>query len=207
METQNPTAAGPATIVGFGDDLLDRMVHAVEQVRERLRRAAGALDAAGVPYAVIGGNAVAAWVSTVDRRAARNTVDVDIMVNRSDFQAVKAALEGAGFYHYDLLGVPMFIDGPDGSPKDAVHLLFADEKVKETYYAAAPKLVANDQVESYKLLELESLVTMKLTSFRDKDRTHLRDLIGVGLIDEAWPAKFIPELAERLQALLDDPDG
>ncbi len=129
------------------------------------------------------------------------------MVNRSDFQAVKAALEAAGFYHYDLLGVPMFIDGPDGSPKDAVHLLFADEKVKETYHAAAPKLVANDVIESYKLIELESLVRMKLTSYRRKDQVHLLDLIGVGLIDDSWPAKYIPELGERLQALLDDPDG
>ncbi len=39
---------------------LDRMVRAVEKVRERLLRATGALDAAGLPYAVIGGNAVAA---------------------------------------------------------------------------------------------------------------------------------------------------
>jgi hypothetical protein len=38
----------------------------VEKVRERLRRAAAALEAAGVPYAVAGGNAVAAWVSRVD---------------------------------------------------------------------------------------------------------------------------------------------
>ena len=33
---------------------------AVEKVRERLRRSTAALDAAGIPYAVIGGNAVAA---------------------------------------------------------------------------------------------------------------------------------------------------
>lgn len=195
------------TVVGFGDDLLDRMVQAVELVRERLKRSTAALDAAGIPHAVIGGNAVAAWVSTVDRRAARNTVDVDLMVNRSDFDAVKAALEGAGFHHYELMEVPMFIDGPDGSPKDAVHLLFADEKVKETYHAAAPELVTDDSVETFKLLKLESLVTMKLTSFRRKDQVHLLDMIGVGLIDETWPEKFQPELGQRLQALLDDPDG
>jgi hypothetical protein len=39
------------------------MVRAAEKVRERLRRAAGALEAAAIPYAVIGGNAVAAWVA------------------------------------------------------------------------------------------------------------------------------------------------
>jgi hypothetical protein len=36
---------------------------------------------------------------------------------------------------------------------------------------------------------------------------HLLDMIGVGLIDDTWPARFPAELAERLQQLLDDPDG
>ena len=48
---------------------------------------------------------------------------------------------------------------------------------------------------------------MKLISFRDKDRMHLRDLIAVGLVDEAWPGRFPVELARRLQAILDDPEG
>ena len=48
---------------------------------------------------------------------------------------------------------------------------------------------------------------MKLTSFRDEDRTHLRDLIDVGLIDATWPARFPSELGQRLQLLLDNPDG
>lgn len=49
-----------------GETLLDRMVRAVELVRKRLLRATAALEAAGAPYAVAGGNAVAAWVATVD---------------------------------------------------------------------------------------------------------------------------------------------
>ena len=53
--------------------VLERMVLAVERVRDRLRRAAGALEEAGVPYAVVGGNAVATWVATVDAAAVRNT--------------------------------------------------------------------------------------------------------------------------------------
>ena len=197
----------PTTVVGFGDELLDRMVLAVEKVRERLKRSTAALDAAGVPYAVIGGNAVAAWVSTVDPGAARNTVDVDLMIRREDFEAAKVALEGAGFVHYELMDVPMFLDGPEGSPRDAVHLLFAGEKVKETYAAPAPDVVTDDDREAYKLLQLESLVRMKLTSFRRKDQVHLLDMIGVGLLDESWLPRLQPELAERLQELLDDPDG
>jgi hypothetical protein len=195
------------TVVSFGEDVLERMVLAVEKVRERLKRATSALDGAGIPYAVIGGNAVAAWVSKVDPGAARNTVDVDLMLNRTDLESAKTALAKAGFVYRHLLGVNMFLDGPGGRPRDAVHVLFAGEKVRPHYAAPAPDLASTEQHEAYKLLALEPLVTMKLTSFRDKDRTHLRDLIEVGLIDKAWICRLQPELANRLQELLDNPDG
>ena len=74
----------------------DRMVEAVQAVRERALRATAALERAGIPYAMAGGNAVAAWVARVDRAAVRNTQDVDILVRRSDLAAVTTALEGAG---------------------------------------------------------------------------------------------------------------
>ena len=32
-------------------------------------------------------------------------------------------------------------------------------------------------------------------------------LIGVGLIDASWVSRYPPELASRLQELLDDPNG
>ena len=62
-------------------------------------------------------------------------------------------------------------------------------------------------INGKRIVDLSELVGMKLNSYRDKDRTHLRDLIGVGLISKIWPARFPPPLAERLQALLDDPEG
>lgn len=195
------------TVVPLTADILDRMVVAVEKVRERLLRSTAALDAASIPYAVIGGNAVAAWVSKVDPGAARNTVDVDIMVNRADLPEVKKALESAGFRHYELMDVHMFLDGPNGRPSDAVHLLFAGEKVKAEYSEPAPSLSEVDQNDLHKLIALRPLVIMKLTSFRDKDRTHLRDMIGVGLLDQSWISHLPTELASRLQGLLDNPDG
>jgi hypothetical protein len=57
------------------------------------------------------------------------------------------------------------------------------------------------------VLALEAVVRMKLTSYRDKDKMHVRDMIGVGLVDATWPARYPPELAARLQHLLDTPDG
>ncbi|MEQ8835196.1 MAG: hypothetical protein RID07_00155, partial [Lacipirellulaceae bacterium] len=82
-----------------------------------------------------------------------------------------------------------------------------EEKVKESYYASAPRLSVNKSVESYALLQLEQLLTMKLTSFRRKDQVHVQDLIGVGFVDDSWKERLQPELADRLQELLDDPEG
>jgi hypothetical protein len=183
------------------------MVLAVEKVKERLHRSTQALEAAGISYAVIGGNAVAAWVSKVDPGAARNTVDVDLMINRSDLEAMKSAMANAGFVYHEVFGVHMFLDGPNGRPRDAVHLLFANEKVRAEYAIAAPDLSMSVQDEAYRLLGVEPLTAMKLTSFRRKDQVHIQDMIGVGLIDQTWTARFQPELAVRLQELLDDPEG
>src|SRR5947209_16395001 len=98
----------------------ERALMAAEKVKERLRRATKALDVAGVPYAVAGGNAVAEWVGRVDDDAVRNTRDIDLVIRRADFTAAKAALEAAGFKYHRLLDVDLFIDGPQGKPSGGV---------------------------------------------------------------------------------------
>lgn len=195
------------TVVPLGEDILERMVQAVENVRNRLLRSTAALDAAEIPYAVIGGNAVAAWVSTVDPGAARNTVDVDILINRADLEQVKTAMAAAGFQHRHAASIDMFLDGPQGRARDAVHVIFAGEKVRKEYDVPAPSLSDVKQHGTHKLLALESLVTMKLTSFRRKDQVHLLDLIDVGLVDSTWLPQLPAQLASRLKELLDNPDG
>jgi hypothetical protein len=71
----------------------------------------------------------------------------------------------------------------------------------------APDVTDSERSAEFRVISLPALVQMKLTSFRDKDRMHLRDLIDVGLIDAMWPARLPPELASRLQGLLDNPNG
>ena len=44
----------------------DRAWLAAEMVRDRARRAAALLKGAGLPYAIVGGNAIAYWVARVD---------------------------------------------------------------------------------------------------------------------------------------------
>ena len=190
-----------------GQISLERMVNAVEKVRQRLLRATAALKAAGIDYAVAGGNAVAAWVSSVDETAVRNTQDVDILIRRADLPQVRAALESAGFVYRHSAGVDVFLDGPTARPREAVHIVFANEKVKPRETVESPDVSESRDAGAFRILELEALVRIKLTAFRDKDRTHLRDLIDVGLVDATWPAKYPPELAARLQQLLDNPEG
>lgn len=185
----------------------ERTIQAVERVKDRLVRATVCLKNAGIAYAVIGGNAVAAWVGRVDQSAVRFTQDVDLLIRRTDFEAAKIALEAVGFQYRKAANIEMFLDGPDAKARDAVHVIFAGEKVREDYAVAAPDVQDSEDSESFRVLHLDALVTMKLTSFRDKDRTHLRDLISVGLIDGSWCAKLPNELASRLQLLIDTPDG
>jgi hypothetical protein len=187
--------------------VLERMVRAVEKVRERLLRATAALDAAAVPYAVIGGNAASVWIARVDEAAVRHTQDVDILIRRPDLPAARTALEAAGFVYRHAVGLDMFLDGAEAKARDAVHVLFAGEKVRPEYAEPAPDVEPHDLAPPFRVLSLESLVRMKLTSFRLKDQVHIQDLIGVGLIDDTWPDRFPPELAERLRTILANPDG
>lgn len=191
-------------MVAFG---WERTALAVEKVKDRLKRAAAALGQAGVAYAVVGGNAVAEWVGRMDEAAVRNTRDVDIMIRRSDLDAAKVALEAAGFVYCQVLDVDMFLDGPNGRPKDAVHMIFAGEKVRAEYATPSPDIAESEPAAQFQVVALEALVRMKLNSYRLKDRVHLLDMIDVGLVDQTWPTRFPTQLAERLQDLLDNPNG
>jgi hypothetical protein len=194
-----PTIQGPFS--------LERVVNAVEKVRQRLLKAAAALRGANVPYAIAGGNAVALWVSRVDEGAVRNTQVVDILIRRTDFAAAKVALEAAGFVYRHVAGIDAFLDHATAKPRDAVHIVFASEKVREHEALANPDVDDSEDAGDFRVLALAALVRIKLTAFRDKDRTHLRDLIEVGLVGPEWLAKLPAPLAGRLKQILDTPNG
>src|SRR4051812_26895653 len=181
-----------AQTVAMSGEILDRMERAVAKVRERLLRATAALNQIGVPYAVVGGNAVASWVATVDEGAIRNTRDVDLLVRREDLPEITTALQQAGFVRGELLDVVMFRDGDEGKPSEAVHLLFSGERVRPSHPLPAPEIRTVSDPGNFQVIEFESLVLMKLMSNRRKDQVHIEDLIGVGLIDRSWLTKYPP---------------
>ncbi len=183
----------------------------MERVQQRLMRTVAALDAAldaaGVSYAVAGGNTVRAWVAQVDEAAVRTTRDVDILLRRADLAAARQALESAGFVYRHAAGIDRVLDGPDAKARDAVRLVSAAEKVRDDSLEPAPDVTASVELGEFRIVTLEALVRMKLTAFRRKDQMHLLDMIDVELVDGAWPARLPPDLATRLQELLDNPEG
>lgn len=176
---------------------------AVEDIAQRLVRITGALNAAHVPFALVGGQAVALWVATKDPDAVRTTKDVDLLIRREDLPAVRKAALSVGMEYFEVLGVGMLLERDNPHPRRAVHLLWAGEKVRPEYPLPSPSL---DEVDSFEpgkpVISLLGLVRMKLMANRDHDRVHLRDMIEVGLVSRDMLAQLPPELAARLDALL-----
>lgn len=203
-----------ATAIITGETSWIRMSEGIEKVKARLRRATALLEAAGLPYAVIGGNAVAAWVSRVDDSVVRNTRDVDLLVRRSDMGAIVTVMAAGGFIHrsVSILGgkgrIEMFLDGPGAKARDGVHLIFSGERVNPESLEPSPDVEDIDASHSdFRLIDLDALITMKLTSNRRKDQVHLLDMVEIGMLDESWLGRVPVSLQDRLQALLDDPEG
>ncbi|MCH7807860.1 MAG: hypothetical protein IIB60_01440 [Planctomycetes bacterium] len=175
---------------------------AVDRVERLLRKLSDALNAAGVEYAIIGGNAVAAWVATVDESAVRSTKDVDVLIRRGDLARVTEALRTADLVPVEVIGVFMFVDRRRPNPKTGVHVVFAGERVRPEHNHNAPD--PSDSVEmegGFKLVDLRRLVRMKLQAHRFIDRAHIQDLLAVGLIDDTVRDSLPPDLRERLTAI------
>ena len=178
---------------------------AVDDVQRRFQRITVALCAAGVPHAIVGGQAVAAWVSTKDPDAVRVTKDVDILLDRNSLPLAKAVALSLEMDYCEIVGVGMFLERDNPNPRRAVHLLWAGEKVRPEYETIAATI---DQRELLApdlwVVALPELVRMKLQANRDQDRVHLRDMIDVGLIGREILKTLPPTLAERLLPLLVD---
>lgn len=179
----------------------ERAFMAAEHVRERLHRTTAALDRHGVPYAVIGGHAVAAHVARVDCDAVRNTNDVDILLRRDDWMQAVSAMQQAGFDAAEVAGIPMFVDRDDPSPRRGVHVVFAAERTRANDAHAAPDVTDFEVAEEgYRVVNLRALLIMKLTAFRRKDQVHVEDMLELNML----PREMVAQLPADLRARLDE---
>jgi len=118
-------------------------------------------------------------------------------LKRADLPAAKLALEEAGSVYRHEGGLDIFLDGVEGRAREAVHIVFDGEMVKAGEKGPNPQIgsvvtlpTPIGGVALCRILGLEPLVRAKLTEFRDKDRTHLRDMIELGLVDVSWVRRF-----------------
>lgn len=177
-------------------------VMAVQRVEKLLGDVTKALDDANVPYGVVGGNAVAAWVTTVDEGAVRATKDVDILVRRADLSAATEALRPIGLMPVEVLGVRMFVDRERPNPKTGVHVVIANELIRPHYAHPAPDPDETVRASTgFLVVDLAALLRMKLQSYRDIDRVHIRDLMSVDLIDGDLITDLPPDLRKRLEEI------
>ncbi|MHB8637686.1 MAG: nucleotidyltransferase family protein [Fimbriimonadaceae bacterium] len=187
-------------------EILARIVRAEERVQHRLIRVSGLLAKAKIPYAVIGGHAVAAWVATKDESLVRSTRDVDLLVRREDLARIRQVLEADGFVYRHVAQMDVFLENANAKVGDAVHLIFSGHKVRPDHVLPAPDVDDSGIGEAFRVIPLESLVRTKLVAWRRKDQVHLLDLLEAGLIDASWPQRFQEPLRSRLQELIDNPD-
>ena len=190
-----------------GDQLWKRIGESMDRVEQRLRKTIEILETTGIPFAIVGGNAVRIWVAQVDPGAVRATNDVDVLIRPEDLEQVKQIMDMNGYHYRKVTGLDMFFKGKDDSVRFSIYVVLANLMLKQDDFEANPDVEPSEYGDGIRTLPLERLVRMKLNSFRLKDRVHLLDLIGVGLVDSTWPARLAPELATRLQQLLDNPDG
>lgn len=167
-----------------------------------LHQISDALSIVDIPHEVIGGLAVLIHVEEANPELTSLTRDVDLMVNRSDLDRIKLAAERNGFRFRHAAGVDMLIYGDPNSARNAVHLIFSGEKVRPNYAAAAPPIEPESKFihgKEVMVIPVADLVQMKLTSFRDKDRVHVRSLDAAGLLTPNVESRLDPELLSRLK--------
>jgi len=194
--------------VQLGPFSWERMIRAPLRVQERLIRATTALRNADIPYAIVGGNAVAIWVARVDPGAVRNTPDVNLLIHRADLHLALKAFESSELLLQGDSQECVFQDTRQGGKRDLLRLSIAVERNRPDELLPNPDVTESvDALDGLRVIEIDALVRMKLVGFRNKDQMHLLDLIDVGLVDNSWLERVPPALAPRLQQLLNDPNG
>ena len=176
----------------------------LEQLTEVAERVCRALDAAGISYRIVGGLAVFFHVQAKDPVAARLTKDVDLAINRRDLERIAQTVRPLGLEYRHVAGVDMLVDASQPSARSAIHMIFVREKVRPDYIEPVPDFSSPVITEGISLAPVVDVVRMKLTSLRLKDKVHIIDMDGVGLITPEIENALPEALRHRLQQVREE---
>ncbi len=157
---------------------------------------------AGIAHELIGGLAVFIHVENADATHSSLTRDIDLLVRRSELPKVIEVAERSGFRYRHTAALDRFLYGETTSAKNAIHLLFSGEKVKDAQAEPNPEIRPTTlrlAGMEFRVIPVADLVRMKLSSYRDKDRVHVRSMDAAGLITVEVEDAMTPELRSRLR--------
>ncbi|HUQ70543.1 MAG TPA: hypothetical protein VM165_13515 [Planctomycetaceae bacterium] len=184
-----------------------RVVEAVQRVDECRDHAVELMESAHIPYAVIGGHAVAAWIDSVDSSAARFTRNVDLLIHRGDVGRACDAISVFGYPATIRKRQVLFRKSDKPWHAATIRLLVGGEQVQPTDIQPLPTPEQSVVLNGFRCLALRPLVEMKLNDWRTIDKVHIQDLAGVDLVNADW-YEFLPKLwTQRLESLLENPNG
>jgi len=124
------------------------------------------------------------------------------MVRREDLERITQASAQQGFRFRHAAVEDTLLYGDTNSAKNAVHLLFTGEKVRPNQATPNPPIKPERRHihgKEVMVIPVADLVRMKLSSFRDKDRVHVRSMDAARLITPDVEKSLTPELLARLK--------
>ena len=182
------------------------MFEAIERVRQRQSQIVESLARSRVAYALSGSNATFEWVASVEEAAVRQYRNVEFIIRRESLPNATHGLSKIGLIAEERENDVLFRLYPEQRERWTDRALFAGQMMSGSG-SHIPDLGNVSLVNNTCLLPLHTLVEFQLSRWELDDKVDLRDLLDVGLLDDSWLLRLPSPLAERLQELLDDPDG
>lgn len=177
--------------------LFQKMLDKERRLLERKLLVSSEFDKNGIPYTIIGGNAVNAYLVEAGSLGV-STRDLDILLRNNDLERAERVLADHGFRHRRTIMGDVFLDPKSKKVEDAVHVLLAGEKVKSSDPVPAPDVSESIRIDNISYPNINALLRMKLTANRNKDKAHIDLLIEHGLVNMDEIAKLPAPLGARL---------
>jgi hypothetical protein len=173
----------------FSDRLveIDMFFEGADRVHQTMRRLAQALDRANIPYAIVGGMAVNAHGHR------RTTRDVDLLLLPEGLAAFRELADAEGFE--SAAGRSRrFIDRVTGVSFDIlVTGLFPGSGAPGPVAFPDPSAVSQ-MVDDLRVVDLPTLVQLKLAAGRFQDFADVVSLIRANSLDESFQSQLHPSL-------------
>jgi hypothetical protein len=166
---------------------IDMFFEGTSKVHDTTRRVAGKLEAAGIPYAIVGGMAVNA------HKHERTTKDVDFLLTSAGIDAFRRLYVGPEFD--PVPGRPRrFVDRANGITFDIlVTGLFPGNGKPQPVSFPDPDDVA-ERIQSLQVVDLATLIELKLAARRYQDFADVVNLIAANNLDELFLEQIEPSV-------------